>query len=89
MEGGQFWVGLKFILIATNTSAQYYKESLFKFLDRTFLRGAPIAQLGERLTLDRNIAGSILTWGVVLSLSKTLHPHCLVLVKPRKPSQND
>ena len=25
----------------------------------------------------------------VLSLSKTLHPHCLVLIKPRKPSQND
>ena len=26
---------------------------------------------------------------VVVSLSKTLHPHCLLLVKPRKPSQND
>ena len=25
----------------------------------------------------------------VVSLSKTLHPHCLVLFKPRKTSQND
>ena len=25
----------------------------------------------------------------VVSLSKTLHPSCLVLVKPRKSSQND
>ena len=30
------------------------------------LGGAPIAQLGERRTLDRNVAGSILTWGAVL-----------------------
>ena len=25
----------------------------------------------------------------VVSLSKKLHPHCLVLVKPKKPPQND
>ena len=37
---------------------------------------------GERRTLDCKVAG-------IVSLSKTLHPHCLVLVKPRKPSQND
>ena len=36
-----------------------------------------------------------LSWGFnphlergVVSLSKTLYPHCLVLVKPRMPSQN-
>ena len=28
-------------------------------------------------------------WCGVVSLSKTHHPDCLVLVKPRKPSQND
>ena len=44
------------------------------------------AQLGERQTLDHKGQGLILT---VVSLSKTLHPHCLILVKPRKPSQND
>ena len=90
-------------------------------------KGAPIAQLGERQTLDSKIAGSILTrggvvWsrvrsspgvvlfghgfdphpgrcclvgcsiltqGGVVSMSRTLHRYCLVLVKPRKPSQND
>ena len=47
-------------------------------------RGATIAQLGERRTLDRNVAGSNLTWGRgVVSLSKTLHSNCLVLVKAR------
>ena len=49
------------------------------------VRGAPIAQLGEHQTLDRKVAGSILTWG--RSVSLTLH--CLILVKPRKPFQND
>ena len=49
---------------------------------------APVAQLGIHQTLDHEVAGLILTGGV-LSLSKTLHPHCLVLVKPKKPSQND
>ena len=29
-------------------------------------QGAPIAQLGERQTLDRKVAGSILTRGAVL-----------------------
>ena len=32
----------------------------------SLFRGAPIAQLGERRTLDRKVAGSILTLGVVL-----------------------
>ena len=59
-------------------------ESSFKFEE------APIAQLGEHQTLDSKVAGSILTrrrGGV--SLGKTLHPHCFVLVKLWKPSQND
>ena len=29
-------------------------------------KGTPMAQLGERQTLDRKVAGSILTRGVVL-----------------------
>ena len=50
--------------------------------------GAPIAQFGERPTLDRKVAGSNLTMGCgVVSLSKTLHPHCFVPVNPRKQSQ--
>ena len=48
-----------------------------------------MAQLGERRTLDGKVVGSILTKGGVVSLSKSLHPHCLVLVKPRKLSLND
>ena len=40
-------------------------------------------------TLGRKVAGSVLIRGAVLSLSKTLHSHCLVLVTPGKPSQND
>ena len=47
--------------------------------------GVQIAQLGERQTLDHYPHPG----RSVVSLSKTLHPHCLVLVKPRKPSQND
>ena len=44
--------------------------------------------MGECWTLDRKVAGAILTWGAVfVSLSKTFHPHCLVLVKSRKRSQ--
>ena len=44
----------------------------------------------ELQTLGRKVAGSILNPGrSVVSFSKTFHPHCLVLVKPRKPSQND
>ena len=50
-------------------------------------QGAQIAQLGEHRTLDHKVMGSNPGRGV--SLSKTLHPHCLVLVKPRKPFQND
>ena len=30
------------------------------------LQGAPIAKLGVRRTLDSKVAGSILTWGVML-----------------------
>ena len=45
--------------------------------------GAPIAQLGEHQTPDRKVMDSILTFGEgVVSLSKTLHPNNLVLVKP-------
>ena len=52
--------------------------------------GEPIAQLGERLTLDSKVAGFDPHQGRgVVSWSKTLHPHCLVLVKHRKPSHND
>ena len=53
------------------------------FSQKNLNLGAPIAKLGECQTLDRKVAGSILTWGAgVVSLSRTLHPHCLVLVKP-------
>ena len=51
----------------------------------------PIAQLGERQTLVRKVAGgggSILIRSAALSLRKTIYPHCLVLVKPRKPRQD-
>ena len=48
--------------------------------------GAPIAQLGERRTLYRNVAG-FTHLGRDVSLSKTLHPSFLLLVKPRKPSK--
>ena len=49
-----------------------------------------IAQLVECGTLDRKVVGfeSRLVRGVE-SLSKILHPNCLVLVKLRKPSQHD
>ena len=70
-------------------------------------KGAPIAQLGGRQTLDSKsavlfgpgfdphpgrcclVAGSTLIRGGVVSMRRTLHRYCLVLVKPRKPSQND
>ena len=58
-------------------------------IGQTFIQGALIAQLSVRRAANWKIAGSILTWGTVLSLSKTLHPYCLVMVKPRKPYQND
>ena len=53
---------------------------------------ALIAQLGEHLTIDSKVTGLGFDphpGGGVVTLSKTLHPHYLVLVKPRKLSQND
>ena len=47
--------------------------------------GATIAQLGVCQTLRFNPHPG----HSVVSSSKTLHPHCLVPVQPRKPSQND
>ena len=47
-------------------------------------RGAPIAQLGERRTLDRKVAGS--TRCCVLEQDTSF---LLLLVKPRKLTQND
>ena len=54
------------------------------------LEGAPIAHLGDRQTLDRNFCGFDPHLGLgVVSLSKTFHPSCLVLVRPREPPQKD
>ena len=47
------------------------------------LEGAPIARESVSHGFDPHMGRS------VVSLSKTLHPSCLVLVKPIKPSQND
>ena len=67
-----------------------YIDSKIPLISKSEVSVAPIAQLGERRTFDCNFPGSILTQARgVVSLSKTLHPHCLVLVKPRKQSQND
>ena len=51
--------------------------------------GLPFAQLTECRTLDRKVAGSKLTRGVVgiVSLTKALHLNCLVLVQLRKKSR--
>ena len=44
----------------------YWHFLLFFLLVISKTKGAPIAQLGERRTLDRKVAGSILTRGAVL-----------------------
>ena len=48
--------------------------------------GALLAWYSARL-FDHKVAGLNLTRGAVLSLSKTLHRHCVVLVQPRKTSR--
>ena len=67
----------------SHDAAQMFPLSLVQLLTV-----APTAQLVEHQTLDRKVAGSNLGRGAV-SWSKTLHSHCLVLVKPRKPSQHE
>ena len=51
------------------------------------VEGAPLPQLVECRTLDRKVAGANLTRDAAVSLSKTLHLHCLVLFQPWKPSR--
>ena len=46
----------------------YYLFSNYNFTN--LVLGAPLAQLGERQTLDRNVAGSILTGGMVFVLEQ-------------------
>ena len=57
-----------------NESRVITQRSLYIY---TYDRGAPIAQLGERRTFDRKFD------------PHPLHPLCLVMVKPTKPSQID
>ena len=48
------------------TSFRRKNVSCLLFVFKTWIRGAPIAQLGEHQTLDRKIVGSILIGGAVL-----------------------
>ena len=43
-----------------------YKSQVFSLCGSFKMAGAPIAQLGERQTLDHNVVGLILTRGAVL-----------------------
>ena len=65
-----------------NESQKFASNQLLPFIPfayklQNIFEGASIVHLGEHRDT------------CVVSLSKTIHPHCLVLVKPRKPSQND
>ena len=77
----------KAIILGLGISSLYYLSMNKK---NHIIILAPIAQLVEGQTIDRKVAGLNFARGcVVVSLNKTLHPHCLVLVKPRKLFQHD
>ena len=70
---------ISIVVVQFQDSSVYFRISLHK----TSL-GALIAQLGERRTLDRKVRFDPHSGRGVVSLSKTPHPLCLLLVKPSK-----